>query len=278
MKLSDREWEALSAYLDGQLAAKEKTRLEERLQKSSDLRSALEELRRTQAVLRSQPKMRAPRNFTLTPEMVGARRPSNPFAGAFTFLRLASAMASVLLILVVIGDLFTGVSSAPTAMSGETQVAQLRVLEAAPAGEAGEIPLEEAPAEAAPEGEVMRQQADEVPLLAPEATGSPAIAAEAVEEPAAEEPQAGMMVQPSEEAAADASAMRAGEGEAQPEAAPPQAAAQEETGAAKAESLEEARAASPWLTSSVWRALEIGLAIIALTTGLAALWLRRVNR
>ena len=69
--ISMREWEALSAYLDGQLPAKERTRLETQLNQAPELRSALEDLRRTRSVLRSQPKVRAPRNFTLTPEMAG---------------------------------------------------------------------------------------------------------------------------------------------------------------------------------------------------------------
>jgi anti-sigma factor RsiW len=101
-----REWEALSAYLDGQLNQKDRQRLERGLQERLELRQALEELRRTRAILRSQPKLRAPRNFTLTPEMVGFRTPTRAMPRAYPAFRLVSALASVLFILVLIGDFF----------------------------------------------------------------------------------------------------------------------------------------------------------------------------
>ena len=62
--ISDRDWEAISAYLDGELNPKERARLDARLQANADLRAALEDLRRTRTVLRSQPRLHAPRNFT----------------------------------------------------------------------------------------------------------------------------------------------------------------------------------------------------------------------
>jgi hypothetical protein len=113
--LSSRDWEALSAYLDGQLAPNERARLEKRLQGSHDLRTALEELRRTRAVLRSQPRLRAPRSFALTPEMVGrhAARP-RPAGGLFPVFRLASALAGVLFVVVLLADLLgAGPAAAP---------------------------------------------------------------------------------------------------------------------------------------------------------------------
>ena len=70
-KLSTRDRQALSAYLDGQLAPRQRRRLEERLQQEPALQDALDGLRHTRSILRSQPKLRAPRNFTLTPEMAG---------------------------------------------------------------------------------------------------------------------------------------------------------------------------------------------------------------
>ncbi len=103
--ISMREWEALSAYLDGQLAAKERTRLESQLNQTPELRSALEDLRRTRSILRSQPKVRAPRNFTLTPDMVGLKARPARHAPAYPFFRLASALAAFLFLLVLVGDL-----------------------------------------------------------------------------------------------------------------------------------------------------------------------------
>ena len=102
--LSSRDWEALSAYLDDHLSTKERARLEARLQSSPELKSGLDELRATRAVLRSQPKLRARRNFTLTPEMVGVKRPTR----AYPVMRLAAVLVSIMFVLVFVGDIIFG--------------------------------------------------------------------------------------------------------------------------------------------------------------------------
>jgi len=127
--ISMREWEALSAYLDGQLPSKERTRLESRLNQTPELRSALEDLRRTRSILRSQPKVRAPRNFTLTPEMVGLKARPARRAPAYPFFRLASALAAFLFLLVLVGDL-TGLP-ARLGFGGAPQSAQVAMAPAA---------------------------------------------------------------------------------------------------------------------------------------------------
>lgn len=70
-----RDQELLSAYLDGQLSSRQRRRLEARLEQEAALRQALEELRQTRALLRRLPAREVPRNFTLTPHMVGLRPP-----------------------------------------------------------------------------------------------------------------------------------------------------------------------------------------------------------
>lgn len=91
---SFRGVEQLSAYLDGQLSKAEVARLEARLESDLDLRALLEDLRRTRAVLRRLPSRRAPRNFSLTPEMVGGRP---PLPRAYPVMRLATVLATLLL-------------------------------------------------------------------------------------------------------------------------------------------------------------------------------------
>jgi len=91
MRIPERDIEAISAYLDGQLSQRERTRLETRLKTDSGLREAYEQMHRTRAVRRSLPAMRAPRNFTLTPQMVRSRK-SPP--AAYPVLWLASVMAT----------------------------------------------------------------------------------------------------------------------------------------------------------------------------------------
>jgi anti-sigma factor RsiW len=93
--LSFRDMENLSAYLDGQTPASERTRLENNIQSDPALAAALEELRQINKLLRSMPQRRAPRNFTLTPRMAGIRPPVPRLVPALSW---ASAAAMVLFI------------------------------------------------------------------------------------------------------------------------------------------------------------------------------------
>lgn len=100
-KISPRDHILLSAYLDGQLTTRQRARLEARLKDIPQLRTALEDLDNTRALLRSLPRMRSPRNFTLTPAMAGIRRPERRAYPVFSFV---STLASVLFVIVLISD------------------------------------------------------------------------------------------------------------------------------------------------------------------------------
>ncbi len=120
-QLSPRDWEILSAYLDRQLRPKEIVSLETRLSADPDLSAALGELQRTRDALRNLPRLRAPRNFTLTPQMVGQRSAWRPRSAArlAPVFGFASALATFLLILVIVGD-WLGIlapSTAPVAQA-----------------------------------------------------------------------------------------------------------------------------------------------------------------
>ncbi|MGD8404562.1 MAG: hypothetical protein PVJ21_12940 [Anaerolineales bacterium] len=91
---SFRDVEKLSAYLDGQLKPSEVARLETRLQTDSQLASILQDLRQTRGLLRRLPQRRAPRNFTLTPKMVGQKP---PLPRTYPIFRFATALATLLL-------------------------------------------------------------------------------------------------------------------------------------------------------------------------------------
>jgi hypothetical protein len=119
--ISKRDWETISAYLDGQLSSRKQARLESRLQQDQKLCLALEELRDTRQVLRSAPRLRAPRSFMLTPEMAGQPRRLPNLAPLFGW---ASAVASFLLVLFLVGDLFTTGGAIPIALSNFTQQQQ----------------------------------------------------------------------------------------------------------------------------------------------------------
>ena len=97
-QLTPKDWELISTYLDGQLSDKEKRRVQDLLVLRPELNDGLDELRRTRAVLRAAPRLRAPRNFTITPEMARSARPRFHCGWAPSF-GLASAVATFLLVL-----------------------------------------------------------------------------------------------------------------------------------------------------------------------------------
>lgn len=134
-QVSPQDFELLSAYLDQELTPSESVRLETRLQTENDLKEALNDLRKTRMVLRSLPVMRAPRNFTLTPEMAGIKpRRQNVFLTWFTRMRFSSALAAILLVLVLLGDFLTGATALPVAspLAADLAPAESPVMEAAP--------------------------------------------------------------------------------------------------------------------------------------------------
>jgi anti-sigma factor RsiW len=92
--MNRRDIELLSSYLDGQLKPSEAARLEARISTDRDLRAVLEDLRSTRTLLRQLPMRKAPRNFTLTPKMVGK---NPPLPRAYPAFRFVSALASLLL-------------------------------------------------------------------------------------------------------------------------------------------------------------------------------------
>jgi anti-sigma factor RsiW len=257
--ISSRDWEALSAYLDGYLSKKERQRLEERLQQSMELKNGLEELRRTRRVLRSQPKMRAPRNFMLTADMVGAKATSRSTPRFFPVMRLASVLASILLVLVVVGDLLT----APIIQTAQLDGANRAVEEAATqAPEAGE---EEMPA-AVPEAQRYSEKA-----LEPEATANAGIMMMAAP---TEEAQGAPAEPPSGLTSPSGGGGPSAEGQATDTAA---VVAPTET-SPPTEELMPAPIETPTPTAPsgriYWRTAEILLALIAVTSGLIALYLR----
>ncbi|MFN2303062.1 MAG: anti-sigma factor family protein [Anaerolineales bacterium] len=91
-----QELNQLSAYLDDALSGRERRAFEARLQVEPELRQKLENLRSTKYLLNHLKPVRAPRNFTLSPEMVKVRRKKRqPFFGA---LRFATSLAAILLV------------------------------------------------------------------------------------------------------------------------------------------------------------------------------------
>ncbi|MBK8616790.1 MAG: hypothetical protein IPN96_06695 [Anaerolineales bacterium] len=91
-----RDIEQLSAYIDGQLSPSESARLESRISSDPELASAFNDIRAARGILRKLPARKAPRNFTLTRQMVGLKP---PLPRSYSFFRFSTAFATVLLTL-----------------------------------------------------------------------------------------------------------------------------------------------------------------------------------
>lgn len=92
--MNQRDLELLSSYLDGQLKPSDSARLERRLVSDRDLRAVLDDLRAARGLLRQLPMRKAPRNFTLTPKMVGK---NPPLPRSYPAFRFVTALASLML-------------------------------------------------------------------------------------------------------------------------------------------------------------------------------------
>ena len=108
-QISSHDFELLCVYVDGELKPKDSSRLESRLKTDAALREALRQIQMTKSILSHTPTMRAPRNFTLTPEMVGIhRKHTSPFWGfAFRTMQMSAVLSTLLLVFILIGDFLT---------------------------------------------------------------------------------------------------------------------------------------------------------------------------
>lgn len=151
--MNRRDIELLSSYLDGQLKPSDSARLEARLSSDPGLRAVLDDLRAARGLLRQLPMRKAPRNFTLTPKMVGK---NPPLPRAYPALRFVTALASLLLFFTVGLNFLVpqmtsqspafgmGGGGAPEILSSEAPAMPEAAITEAPAAEA---PATEAPAE-----------------------------------------------------------------------------------------------------------------------------------
>lgn len=114
-----RDIEQLSSYLDGQLSPSESARVESRLSSDPELASAFNDIRAARGILRKLPARKAPRNFTLTRQMVGLKP---PLPRTYSVFRFSSAFATLLLMLTFAMNALPSVSfgaSAPAPVAQE---------------------------------------------------------------------------------------------------------------------------------------------------------------
>lgn len=100
--ISERDYEVLSAYVDGQLNERDSNSLEARLADDRELRHTLKALRQDKLLLQKLPALRAPRNFTLTTTQAAAIRPRRKRGffsfSAFATMRVVTGVASLLFV------------------------------------------------------------------------------------------------------------------------------------------------------------------------------------
>lgn len=155
-ELSTRELRRISAYLDGELTPQEANAFERMLKEDSELAGALEEIRNTRKLLSSLPQYRAPRNFTLTPEMVGVRkyRPA-------PFLRYATVVAALAFTLVVGTDVWFNMAGSVMSRTAPAMEAAADMAVEEPAADDAELMENTAgAAEAAPEAAMEQPEAE----------------------------------------------------------------------------------------------------------------------
>jgi hypothetical protein len=281
--ITPRDWEALSAYLDGQLAPKERQLLEARLQARADLRLALDELSRTRSVLRARLPVRAPRNFTLTPEMAGIRQRTRPGFSLFPTMRLASALSTLLFVIVTLGDVLFGSRLNPSVLmvAQQRQAAQpanaTNVVEA-PAPAAPAVALQApAPESAQPTAQALAKAAEPAsPTLLPELAQPIPLITENVQTPGQ---GLGAGGGGSGEDTADQAALS--QMAAAPTATPlpsptftPAATPEPPT-----EQVAKEQVRGRWLSErALWRWVELILALVGIGTGLIAIFIHRAGR
>ena len=96
----------LSAYIDGRLSPRARSRMEKHLQGCETCRAELASLRHTVSLLRAVPAVRPPRSFFLPASEAVKQKQVRRRRLSYGYLRAASAVATVLLVLVVSGDAF----------------------------------------------------------------------------------------------------------------------------------------------------------------------------
>ena len=285
--------EKLSLYMDQQLAALDRARVEQHLSTCAECRQALRSLRWTRQLLRQAPVARVPRSFVIREADVVPARTAGRRGPVFA-LQWATALAVALLVVVFAGDLYTGgllmgarQASAPMvayeravekqAVEGEQVVATQEGTPSVVADQALQAagvpsPTAEAAARmAAPEKKVEATGAAEAaPTGTPPPPGAVALSAtssgEQTSTPAAEgvAEKARNGTPPETDATATE--------EPQPESLA--ATEQPQVGLPKTTLVQgrEARPASSWRIG--WRAAEIGLGAVLLVLVITLIWMR----
>src|SRR5665648_194959 len=112
--ISSKNMNNLSAYLDGQLSAKDRMKFEARLKNEEALQLSLREFRQTKILLRRAGNITIPRNFTLTQEMAAQIKPVRK-SRMLPALSISSALAAFLLVFALLFEFLPGLQGLTSA-------------------------------------------------------------------------------------------------------------------------------------------------------------------
>jgi hypothetical protein len=112
---TEHQWveESLSAYMDGELPPTDRARVEKHLQECESCTEHLQELRQTVRLVRELPLIPAPRSFAVRPVVTRAEPARTAPSWGYGVLKGATAIAALLLMLLVGGDLALHLVGAP---------------------------------------------------------------------------------------------------------------------------------------------------------------------
>jgi len=284
----ERRDELLSAYLDGELSAEERARLETQLATDAALRAELDALRHTVSLVRGLPSIPVPRNFIL-PQTAGASpRPAQRVrlrrAWAAPFLTAATAVVSLLFVVVLAGDLlFSGMGGLASTPAPERAMVEAPQEVPPPMSETEDVALEieVTVAVEADAGEAtFAATQPPLPLTLPTATFEGEAARYVVETPVEAEKIAEAPTVPATATAAP-ELMDTGVAESVPSGgieATPHRVWEEETAPVEGGRGESEVRGAKLTTVSPWRALEVILGLTALGLALTTVRAWRIRR
>jgi hypothetical protein len=134
--LTNKQWQLISAYLDGELSEKEKVQAELLLKSEPQMAQTIETLRNTKSLLRTLPTYEVPHQYTLTRQEALANRPG----WLVNSLRILSSVSAAALVVLLAVDLLQ-----PARMTPPEAMMESMPMQEAPAVESMAAPADEAP-------------------------------------------------------------------------------------------------------------------------------------
>lgn len=162
----ERVEELLSAYIDGELSVEEATLVEKHLRECSACAQDLETLHQTVNLVRQLPAVSPPHSFTISHLVV----PERTWAWGYVYLRGATALAALLFIVLLAGDLGFQYLWAPRMAVPEPLPLEATFEVPEAIVQAPEAEMEEVPAPAAGEALDQVEKGEETPAPFAEAT------------------------------------------------------------------------------------------------------------